>query len=105
MATFERSAVAGGVRYTLFILSINSFLENGGKKSGPRTKILYQTCNKVDSWNTLKTRLVSARMKEKVSLSIYLKIFYSYNNILKLVSLDSAPVWLSSPLLTKTSES
>ena len=63
-------------------MSINSFLENGGKKTGPRTKILYQTCNKVDSWNTLKTRLVSARMKENVSLSIYLKVFYSNNKSL-----------------------
>ena len=39
------------------------FLENEGIPLGVRTKIMMQTHHKVDNWNILKTRLVSARMK------------------------------------------
>ena len=45
----------------------NTFLaavkESGGKKPGPRTKMMLASHHKVDNWNVLKTRLVSARMK------------------------------------------
>ena len=45
----------------------NAFLaavkDSGGKKPGPRTKMMLAAHHKVDNWNVLKTRLVSARMK------------------------------------------
>ena len=45
----------------------NTFLaavkESGGKKPGPRTKMMLASHHKVDNWNVLKTRLVSARMR------------------------------------------
>ena len=45
----------------------NTFLaavkESGGKKPGPRTKLMLASHHKVDNWNVLKTRLVSARMR------------------------------------------
>ena len=37
--------------------------ENEGRRPGPRTKILLASHQKLDHWNTLKTRLVSARMR------------------------------------------
>ena len=45
----------------------NTFLaavkDNGGRKPGPRTKMMLAKHHKVDNWNVLKTRLVSARMR------------------------------------------
>ena len=45
----------------------NTFLaavkENEGRQPGPRTKMMLASHHKVDNWNVLKTRLVSARMR------------------------------------------
>ena len=50
------------------------FLENDGAPLGVRTKVMMQTYHKVDNWNILKTRLVSARMKVNIHKNdFYLK--------------------------------
>ena len=56
----------------------NTFLaavkESGGKKPGPRTKMMLANHHKVDNWNVLKTRLVSARMKSVAVSNINIKV-------------------------------
>lgn len=47
-----------------------AFPDNDGRKLCPRTKIIVQTHHKIDSWNTLKTRLVSSRMKVRLTVAL-----------------------------------
>ena len=56
--------------YFMPILTNYAFPDNNGKKLCPQTKIIVQTHHKIDSWNTLKTRLVSSRMKVRLTFAL-----------------------------------
>ena len=65
----------------------NTFLaavkDNEGRKPGPRTKILLASHHKVDNWNVLKTRLVSARMRTVAVSKNNIKVGHQEFQILK----------------------
>ena len=65
----------------------NAFLaavkESGGKKPGPRTKLMLGAHHKIDNWNVLKTRLVSARMRTIAVSKNNIKVGHQEFQILK----------------------
>ena len=65
----------------------NAFLaavkESGGKKPGPRTKLMLGAHHKIDNWNVLKTRLVSARMRSVADSNNNIKVGTQEFQILK----------------------
>ena len=65
----------------------NTFLaavkDNEGRKPGPRTKMMLASSHKVDNWNVLKTRLVSARMRSLAVANNSIKVGPQEFQILK----------------------
>ena len=65
----------------------NTFLaavkDNEGRKPGPRTKMMLASSHKVDNWNVLKTRLVSARMRSLAVANNNIKVGPQEFQILK----------------------
>ena len=64
----EEDVIVAKNRKNTFLAAIK---ENYGQQFGMRTKIIFNNHHKIDNWNTLKTRLVSSRMR--VSLNILLR--------------------------------
>ena len=57
--------------------------ENEGRKPGPRTKMMLASHHRIDNWNVLKTRLVSARMRSVAMTNTSIKVGPQEFQILK----------------------